>query len=243
MWRKLYSQRVIFILRVSSRCVSVIWTISKHQFQRNGCLIQTVVPRMILVLIVHIVFHLLWKLKIVHTRLLFYSYLKAVCLLEPRLWISQSITTRLVSSAFIHEVCLCTFIRDGKSEFIDYFVYNSLWQMQSLSLLEVITPFFQRILCSCLQAFWSCLRRQILVRQVLVVIESTYASRSNVMITGISSTQWLLVVAQTCDNPIELGTDYIGGVGKVQISAAWAFQRPFSWRRWTALDCTRLAFC
>jgi len=58
------------------------------------------------------------------------------------------------------------------------------------------------------------------------VIEATYASRSNVMIAGKSSSaQWLLVVDKTCDNPIELGTDYIGVVGKVQISAACALQR------------------
>jgi hypothetical protein len=110
--------------------------------------------------------------------------------------------------------------------------------MQSLLLLEIITPFFQRILCSCSQAFWSCLRWKI-----LVVIEGTYASRSNVMITGLSSsTQWLLVVVQSCDKRIELGPDYIGGVGKVQTSAAWALQRPLSWRRRTPLECTRQRF-
>ena len=99
--------------------------------------------------------------------------------------------------------------------------------MQSLALLEVITPFFQRIFCSCSQAFWSRLRRQI-----LIVIETTYASRSNVMIAGkYSSAKWLVVVDQTCDNPIELGTDYIGVWEKLkfQLSARFNYSHGGIW--------------
>ena len=51
-----------------------------------------------------------YLLKSFHKQLLFYSYLKAICLLEPWLWVSQSITSRLLSCACIHEVCFCTFI-------------------------------------------------------------------------------------------------------------------------------------
>ena len=57
------------------------------------------------------------------------------------------------------------------SEFINYFVYNNLWQMQSV-FLNIISPFFQCILRSS-QAFLSHLWRKF-----LAVIKATYALHS-----------------------------------------------------------------
>jgi hypothetical protein len=51
--------------------------------------------------------------------------------------------------------------RDKKYRvFINYIAYNSLWRMQSVSYLNIITPCFQRILYGGSQAFWSHLRRK-----------------------------------------------------------------------------------
>jgi hypothetical protein len=191
------------------------------------------VPRLILILIVHYCFSFVMKVArfrgcIYFKHLSTYDYCSTV--ISSCLFIRAGIMnfTKYHNTAgfeYTYWRSLLSYIymrqSKNKSEFINYFVYNSLWQMQSLALLEIITPFFQHILCSCSQAFWSCLRRQI-----LIVIEATNASRSNVMIAGKSSSaQWFLVVDQTYDNPIELGTDCIGGVGEVQISAACALQR------------------
>lgn len=101
-----------------------------------------------------------------------------------------------------------------KVKWIYYFLYNNLCQMQCVLFLNIITIFFQRLLLSGLQAFWSHLRRKF-----SLVTEATYVPRP--YLHG----HWqifvharLLLVAQTCDNTKQLGTDCMWGVGEFQIS-------------------------
>ena len=107
----------------------------------------------------------------------------------------------------------CHTVRDRLkkwSEYVHYFVFNNLWQTQSVSFLNIIT-FSPLTICSCSQAFWSHLRRNF-----SAVIEATDVPRAWLHHWQILCER-LLSVVQTCDNPMELGLDQMGNVREVQV--------------------------